>query len=206
MNILFTSVGNFLSLESDACLTEWRARHHIVERMPMERLVSYLRVDPASTLALVDAIVCMADSDQIAYEGFRSYPSLDFPLEKALALAEEVRNLPETCTMRDGRKWKKIPFAIFGSVDSSTMWVKQRRSHPSVYPIHLPLAALDNVKELVDEYQDRVLDDYSNLGILVRFEKGRAQISQALKLKDKQAESDYYYAPGTAETIRGGSP
>src|SRR5712664_1561438 len=113
MNILFTSVGNFMTLESEACFTEWKAQHHIVEKMPMERIVSYLRTGPASTLALVDAIVCMADMGTLAHREPERYPQLDSPLEKALALAEEVRNLPDTCTMRDGRKWKKIPFAIF---------------------------------------------------------------------------------------------
>lgn len=52
MNILFTSVGNFLTLEANARLREWK-RHHIVEQMPMEGIISYLRIDPASALALV---------------------------------------------------------------------------------------------------------------------------------------------------------
>jgi hypothetical protein len=67
VNILFTSVGNFLTVEAEVCLSEWRAKYHIVKQMPMERVTSYLRFDQASGLALVDAIVCMADPAQIAY-------------------------------------------------------------------------------------------------------------------------------------------
>src|SRR5260370_20707016 len=109
MNILFTSVG-FGTLEADACVSEWKARHHLIEQMPMDRISSYLRFGPASTLALVDAIVCMADSGAIApaEDDVRRLPGLDFPLEKALALAEDVRNLPDVCAMRDARQWKNI--------------------------------------------------------------------------------------------------
>jgi hypothetical protein len=93
MNLLFTAVANFLTFESQECLREWRARYHVVEQMPMERVANYLRFDYASSLALVDAIVCMADTDRIVYHGARYSPTLDFPLEKALALSEDVRNL-----------------------------------------------------------------------------------------------------------------
>jgi hypothetical protein len=44
---------------------EERLRFHVVEYMPMERVKIYLRFDHASALALVDAIVCMADTDSI---------------------------------------------------------------------------------------------------------------------------------------------
>jgi hypothetical protein len=95
MNILFTSVG-FGTLEADACGSEWKARHHLIEQMPMDRISRYLRFDPASTLALVDAIVCMADSGAIAYAGPERYPQLDSPLEKALAMAASGKRYPLT--------------------------------------------------------------------------------------------------------------
>ena len=109
MNILFTSVGDFLTFESQECLREWAIRYHNVERMSFERAVAYLRLDPASALALVDAIVCMADTDMIAYSENRHFPALDSPIEKALVLAKSVRDLPESCAMRDRRKWRSIP-------------------------------------------------------------------------------------------------
>jgi hypothetical protein len=202
MNILITSVG-FGTLEAEACVTEWRA-HHIVEQMPLERIIGYLRFDLASSLALVDVIVCMADTGSIALaeDDDRRLPRIDFPLEKALALAGEVRNLPDIYAMRDGRKWKKIPFAIFTTSSTSATWLAQRRSqHASVFPVTYPAAALHKVQTLVDEYHDRVLNDYHHLGMLVRFEKGRAQISPALRLKNK--ESDFYYAPGDRRNHKG---
>jgi hypothetical protein len=95
MNILFTSVGDFLTFESQECLREWAIRFHNVERMSFERAVAYLRLDPASALALVDAIVCIADTDMIAYSENRHFPALDSPIEKALVLAKSVRDLPK---------------------------------------------------------------------------------------------------------------
>jgi hypothetical protein len=143
MNILFTSVGDFQSLEAQECIREWKARYHAVEAMPMDRVSSYLRLDPASTLALVDVIVCMADTDHIIYAGFQHHPTLDFPLEKALELANDVRNVPETCTMHDGRKWRSIPFAIFcDSWTSGTVLLKQRQSHARVYAGNHPVVIL----------------------------------------------------------------
>src|SRR5271168_3370703 len=108
MNLLFTSVGNVLTLESQTFLTVWRTRYHqIVAQMPMERVANYLHFDPGSTLALIDAIVCMADTDTITYaEDEEDYPSFRRPvhvhLQRALAFAKDVRDLPDSCTMRDG--------------------------------------------------------------------------------------------------------
>ena len=203
MNILLTELG-LGTLEAQACVTDWRAHHHIVEQMPMGRIIGYLRLDPASSLALVDAIVCMADSAWIALavDDDNRLPRMDSPLEKALSLAEEVRNLPDTCTMQDGRKWKKIPIVIFTTESTSATWLAQTRSHhASVLPAAHPGDALHKVQALVDDYHDRVLNDYQNLGMLVRFEKGRAQISPALKLKHN--ESDFYYAPGDRRIHKG---
>jgi hypothetical protein len=204
MNLLFTSVANFLTFEAEECLRDWRARYHVVEQMPFERVANYLRFDYARGLALVDAIVCMADTDRIVYDGARHLPTLDFPLEKALALAEDVRNLPETCTMRDGRKWRSIPFAIFSGLwDSSTWLLKRNQTHARIFTSSHSVIALNQIQDLVDQYQDRVLDDYRNLGILVRFVKGRAQIGPALRRKDRSVESEYYYAPGDRRSNKG---
>ena len=59
------------------------------------------------------------------------------------------------------------------------------------------------MQSLVDEYQDRVLDDYQHFGIMVRFEQGRAQMRPALKLKGPHTESDYYYARGDRRRNKG---
>jgi hypothetical protein len=42
------------------------------------------------------------------------------------------------------------------------------------------------VRDAVDDYTKRVLEDYRDMGLLVRFEKGHAQVGPALKKKDAQ--------------------
>src|ERR1700680_4344190 len=106
MNLLYTSVGNLQTPESQYKVSEWRTRHHIVELMPIERVTSYLRLDLASSLALVDAIVCAADTELISFGQDWQSATFNYPLENALMLAEDVRDLPESCAMRDGRKWR----------------------------------------------------------------------------------------------------
>ena len=95
-------------------IEEWRRQRHIIETMPVERLVSYLRFDPLSGLALADAIVCGADTNLVSFQNLVIEPR--FPLATAVAVAEAIRGLPEQCAMRDGRKWKTIPFIIFANV------------------------------------------------------------------------------------------
>jgi hypothetical protein len=189
---------------------EWRATYHAVEQLPMGRVTSYLRLDRASSLAMVDAIVCMADMDAeysartVRFDlsgdwliGDGLFARLDSPLQKALVLADDVRKLPETCTMQDGRKWKSIPFIIFSSRASSAA---SRRLNASILPPSDPAGAVSAVARVVDKYHESVLADYEALGILVRVEKGRVQIGTALHLKAEGAESEYYHAPGDRRT------
>lgn len=200
MNILFTSVADFLTLEAQECLRAWKAHYHVVQQMEFGRVANYLHFESGSTLALVDVIVCMADSDSVVYHEDIRLPALDFPLAKALALADDVGNLPSVCTMRDGRKWRSVPFVIFCGYWDSRI---KGQTHARVLTSTHPTVALKRIQAIVDEYHDRVLNDYQNLGILVRFEKGRAQIGPALKLKDERAESEYYYAGGDLRNNKG---
>jgi hypothetical protein len=198
MNLLYTTAGNFQTLESQDNVRVWRSRYHIVELMPIERVASYLHFDPSSALALIDAIICSADTDLFTYGSDMHALELNFPLEQALKLARDVRDLPQNCAMRDGRKWRSIPFIIFRHIaDYWTALEAQEDTHANIIftPYSHPIVALDQIQGIVDGYQERVLDDYRNLGILVRFENGHAQIRPALRKKDPNAESEYYYAP-----------
>ena len=193
-----------LTVEAQMCLAECRSCHHIVEEIAIERIPSYLRFDNASRLALVDAIVCMADTAKIAYEDERLFRTIDSPLEKALRLAADVRKLPETCTMRDGRKWRSIPYVIFcDSPTSRDMLSKREKSHAHVFPPCDASDALKKIEDCVDAYHDRVLDGYANCGILVRIERGRAQIGPALAAKANRAENEYYFGPGDRRNHQG---
>lgn len=207
MNLLFTVVG-FHTLESQTHVETFRQYHHIVELMPMERLTSYLLLDSASRLASVDAIVCAADTDSIVVNPDTGHLELEFPLTKALRLAEDVSKLPDTCAMRDGRKWKSIPFIVLysrGNFEFSSELQQSTSAYlvPHDLPYYRHNMTLLRIQKIVDDYQDRILEDYRNVGIIIRFENGRAQIGPALLRKDPSIESEYYYAPADRRTNKG---
>jgi len=165
----------------------------------MEQVANYLRFDPSSSLALVDAIVCAADSPILTMRSADEGGSIEpaYPLERALWLAEDVRSLPEHCAMRDGRKWRSIPFIIFPSAQFELAEWAREKPHATILPYFAnrhPLVGLRLVEQIVDEYQDRVLEDYRSFGILVRLVNGHTQVSPALRKKDPALESEYYYA------------
>ena len=56
MNILLTSTGNLDDRDHKYLMKTCRDYHHIVETLPLDRLLDYLRVDPGSKWAAVDAI------------------------------------------------------------------------------------------------------------------------------------------------------
>lgn len=134
--------------------------------------------------------MCMADADTVGFYG-------DNLLEKALRLASDVRTLPESCAMRDGRKWKSIPFVIFSNVLASSrmMDFAQCQNNAQVYPVTTPSAAIAAIQAIVDKHHDEVLADYRSLGILIRFDKGRVQIGPAMQRRNKHVESEFYYSP-----------
>ena len=62
---------------------------------------------------------------------------------------------------------------------------------------------ISQVKDTVDDYLKCILEDYRQLGIMFTFEKGRAKLAPALKKKDPEMESAYYYAPADRRNHRG---
>ncbi len=181
-------------------MSEWRARHHLVEVMPWYKLVNYLRFEVSSALALIDAIVCSANGISIGTFRDREF-EMNYPLEYALLIAAEVRALPDECTMRDGRKWRSVPFIIFHSpVDHHlATWAKQE-SHAHLFVgmhhFYAGQLMLFQIDDVVRKHHQALLQDYETCGILVRFEGGRAQIKQALRRQRGKADTDFYHARG----------
>jgi hypothetical protein len=196
MNLLCTAAED-QTREFQHDIAVWRDTNQIIEFLPWERLVPYLHFDPAAGLALIDAIVCAADGDPFAWGPGRD-PMLTFQITKALRLAEDVRNLPESCAMRDGRKWRAIPFVI---VCSPSSYYFERipeiredtHAHILTRILDYPTLLLRQIQDIVDTYQDQVLEGYRKVGIIIRFEHGRARIGPALRRKHPNLETEYYY-------------
>ena len=108
--------------------------------------------------------------------------------------------------MRDGRKWRSIPFIIFRNVaDYEVAEMAKEETHASILftPHDHPIVAMRQIQEVVSRYQDRVLQDYEQLGITVRFVHGHAQIGPALRKRDTRTESEYYYSPADRRSHSG---
>lgn len=196
MNILLTTAGGFQSLETHERVATWRSRAHIIELMRMEDIPRYLRLSLASSLALVDAIVCIADDPPLV--GWQPIRTNFFQLNYALQLTADVRDLPESCAMSDGKKWRSIPVVIFASpFDYELSQSLKNSTHATIVfnPHRNGYIGLTQIQRIVDDYKERVLDDYIKLGILVRFVRGHAQIGPALRKRGASRESEYYYPP-----------
>lgn len=197
MNLLYITIEDDSISDRDGRVSEWRHRNHIIESFPAERLVSYLRSEISSTLASIDAIVCDADTNLIEFHRGIPEPEFRVPLWRAMGIAEAVRNLPENCAMRDGRKWRSIPFIVFANPLECESPVQYPASLATILPPYCnryPSLALARIQESVDRYYDRLFRDYQSMGMLIRFERGHAQIGPALKRPDPSHESAYYSA------------
>jgi hypothetical protein len=208
VNILYTATGDYDGQVVGRNMDHWRSRRHLVEFMSPWDLLGYVRFHPSSRHALIDVIVCSADA-------VRSYFSLDgkweprYPFEEAVWLSQWVRELPESCAMRDGKKWRSIPFIIFRSVPDyeKALAVADRISacieFVPPYWFAQPQLTLQRIEQIVERFHQRVLSDYRHCGIMVRIEGGRAQIGPALRKKDPDHESEFYYPSADKRAHRG---
>jgi hypothetical protein len=187
MNILLTSLGSIEDRRLQSTALAWRERHHIVEILHSDRLLGYLRLESAK-LAQVDVIVCNADTSP---DGIPNSETL----EKAILLANEVADLPEFVAQRDGRKWKMLPCIIIGENPFFFYQMPDLRGRHAgiVKPDPSTDGILRQIQEKVDSYYDRLMKEYENRGMMVRFLNGRTQISPALHRKKKYEESEYFY-------------
>lgn len=126
----------------------------------------------------------------------------------AQKLAQEVRRLPDSCAMQDGRKWKAIPIVIVLAGTAAAFFREELQlfaaTEGAVFVEALPefdvtFRSIDNT---VREYRQRILDEFSNLGFLVSFRDGRYRVGPALN-PVRDLEGLLYYGPGDQRDLRG---
>ena len=107
-----------LDLWNKFCIADW---------MPGLDLLPYLMFAPASSSASIDAIVFLQPNRTLGLvrrpDGLPSVLSDVTPWGAHwlnAEIAQKIRNLPETCAMRDGRKWKRIPQIVL--TDGRRQW------------------------------------------------------------------------------------
>lgn len=200
VNLLYTSTPGFEEAEANSVVAQLRAGHHLVEWMPWFQLTDYLRFETGSRLALIDAIVCSANGMQVSFGPDGKF-EMNYPFDTAVYLAGKVRELPDACTTRDGRKWRSLPFLIFhGPVDPDLLRIASKETHARFhFGFHHRFAVrimMLQIEAVVKEHHEALLCDFEYCGILVRYEMGRAQIKPALKRKPRRTHTELYNAAG----------
>ncbi len=115
-------------------------------------------------------------------------------------IIQKIRDLPESCAMRDGRKWKRIPIIVLTSrggreyaydgldieyvVDVTEWMIHSGYASPVTWR---------QIEDAVNRYHRKALTEYEKSGFLVTGERGLYRVKRALKKKN-DCENDYYFA------------
>jgi len=186
-----------LELWNRFCIAEW---------MPGAEIVPYLQFAPGSEFAAIDAIVFLEPNMSVGFaelaDGHLTPTPTIFPWEAHYLNADisaRIRTLPETCAMRDGRKWKKIPQIVLtksgGRQEAydglDVEFVIDVTAQTLFYGFSSPLT-WNKIEEIVNRYHQRAMADYERIGFLVTVDRGIYRVKPAFQKKDSQ-ESEFYY-------------
>jgi len=187
-----------LDLWNKFCIADW---------MPGDEVVRYLLFDPSSEFASIDAIIFLEPNRSLAFgEGpdGRLIPFADMTSSWEGAwcnaiISEQIRTLPESCAMRDGRKWKKIPQIVLTKsghrheaydgldvefvVDVTERILFQGYSSPITW---------NKIEQIVNQYHRRALSEYERVGFIVTVDHGLYRVRGALHKKTSN-ESEFYF-------------
>jgi len=185
-----------LDLWNKFCIADW---------MPGDEIISYLMFAPASSSACIDAIVFLRPNLSMDFmhgpNGALSLPEItpwDAPWLNA-AIAQRIRDLPETCAMRDGRKWKRIPQIVLTDrgqrheaydelgveyvVDVTEWWLHSGYASPITW---------SHIEKIIDQHNQKALNEYERVGFLVTADHGLYRVKRAYHKKWLD-ESEFYY-------------
>ena len=189
------------------CIAEW---------MSGIDLIPYLKFAPASASACVDAIVFLQASKAINFAPWHSRRFWDFPEIHPwnapwldAEIIQEIRNLPESCAMRDGRKWKRIPLILltdsgfhhpaYSGLDATLVYdVTQIMLHSG----YASPVTWTKIEEVINSYHRKTLNEYERVGFLVTTDHGRYRVKRAYHKKTSD-ESEFYFAGRDRRKHRG---
>jgi hypothetical protein len=189
--------GEALDLWNKFCIADW---------MPGNEIVRYLLFAPTSEFASIDAIVFLEPNMSVGFaEGLdgRLIPFPEMTTWEAhwrnAIISKEVRNLPETCAMRDGRKWKRIPQIVLTKhghrheaydgldvefvIDVTERMLFQGYGSPVTWK---------KIEQIVNQYHRRAMAEYERVGFLVTVDHGLYRVRRAFQKRDSN-ESEFYF-------------
>ncbi len=107
-------------------------------------------------------------------------------------LASAVRRLDRNVAMWDGRRWSPLPIAVNSALGNETI---AREIFGQLNVTELPRAAETRrmvLTRLVDEYRQKIVEDFVNLGLHVSENNGVITVDGLTVSLRKHADSDYY--------------
>jgi hypothetical protein len=173
--------------------------------MPGNEVVPYLKFAPAAAAASIDAIVFLRPNSDIGFQYALGLPrpsTVVDPWEapwRNAEISQKIRDLPEDCAMRDGRKWKRIPQivltdrgqreAAFDGLDVEfvmdvTGWM--------LHDGYASPITWQRIERIVNQYHEKAMSKYERVGFLIVADHGRYRVKRAYYKKDA-SESEYYY-------------
>lgn len=114
----------------------------------------------------------------------------------AMAVALDVRSLPDYVAMDDGRKWSQLPIVIR---QQGSFYVRPRFDNEDRHLLHVMFnsdlgEAYRVMRGLVWDYYKNVANDFDNVGYLVEERQNRLRVEVALRRR-RSANTTYYYGP-----------
>jgi len=186
-----------LDLWNNFCIAEW---------MQGSELVGYLLFAPASEFASIDAIVFLEPNSSVGFaEGPDGRP-VPFPFVTPweahylnAIIAEKIRNLPETCAMRDGRKWKRIPQIVltkhgrrYEAYDGLDVRFVIDVTEMMLYSGYASPVTWEQIERIVNEYHREAAADYERVGLAVIVDRGLYRVKRVYRKKNER-ESEFYF-------------
>lgn len=212
MNLLLTcaTIPEF----SPEALDPWN-RFCIAEYIQGDELIRYLLFASSSEFASIGAIVFLSPTTSVGF--IQSTDGRLSPIPWTVwegdflnaELAERIRNLPESCAMRDGRKWKRIPQVVLSTdwhrpaaydgldvefvVDTTEHMLHSGYSSPYTW---------NQIERIVNAYHQKAMSEYARVGFLVTDECGLYRVKRASRKKHSD-ESEFYFGGKDKRRFRG---
>jgi hypothetical protein len=183
--------------------------------MPGREVVPYLMLAPAASSACIDAIVFLQPNmsvDLIHGPDGRMLSTIT-PWEAHWRNAEIIRNirsLPETCAMRDGRKWKRIPQIVLTdngrrheAYDGLNVEFVKDVTESMLYSNYETTPVTwSQIEKIINQYHQEAMAEYERVGFLVIVDHGLYRVKRAFH-KKTTGESDFYYGGKDRRRFRG---
>jgi Domain of unknown function (DUF4263) len=186
-----------LELWNKFCIADW---------MPGNEIIRYLLFAPASEFASIDAIVFLQPNMSVGFaEGpdgrLTAFPEIT-PSQahcRNAIISEQIRNLPETCAMRDGRKWKRIPQIVLTqhgnrheAYDGLDVEFVIDVTEQMLFGGYSSAFTWNRIQEIVNQYHLRAMVEYERVGFLVTVDRGLYRVKRAFR-KRNSSESEFSF-------------